>query len=194
MPGAFKLDHLLIFKPILFPKFSSFFTFYTGEANSYYPREGKAENGKMEFSQPGCESGISVPGAFKLVHLQPVKPILFSNLSTFILGANSNYTRERKAENGKMSHLLRPMRTEKPRITECLLFRVGGASKPRDERMDRVAAAGRWRGGLRRQSSCNDCLIQQIQIEKSYHYKTVLEKHLNCDPCPWYITLPWHMT
>ena len=82
-----------------------------------------AEGGEMEFSQPGCESGISVPGAFKLVHLQPVKPILFSNLSTFILGANSYYTRERKAENGKMSHLLRPMRTEKPRITEldCII-------------------------------------------------------------------------
>ena len=135
MPGAFKLDHLQQFKPILFPKFSNFFIFIlerpiliTPErgwlkmrkknspkmdgtegflclghsnwticsllsqfcfckfpifrffilgANSYYPREGKTENGKMEFSQPECESGISVPGASKLDHLQPVEPILF---------------------------------------------------------------------------------------------------------------------
>ena len=33
----------------------------------------------MEFSQPECESGISVPGALKLDHLQPVEPILFGN-------------------------------------------------------------------------------------------------------------------
>ena len=104
MPGAFKLDHLQPIKPILFPKFYNFFTFIL-EANSYYPREGKAENGKLEFSQPECERGISVPGAFKLDHLQPVKPILFpkfSNFFTFILGANSYYPREGKAENGKM--------------------------------------------------------------------------------------------
>ena len=37
MPGAFKLDHLQPVKPILFPKFSNFFTFIL-EANSYYPR------------------------------------------------------------------------------------------------------------------------------------------------------------
>ena len=56
-------------------KFPIFHSFILG-ANSYYPREGKTENGKMEFSQPECESGISVPGAFKLDHLHPVKPIL----------------------------------------------------------------------------------------------------------------------
>ena len=95
MPGAFKLDHLQPVKPILFPKFYNFFTFILG-ANSYYPREGMAENGKMEFSQPECERGISVPGAFKLDHLHPVKPILFSkfyNFFTFILEANSYYPR-----------------------------------------------------------------------------------------------------
>ena len=76
VPGAFKLDHLHPVKPILLPKFSNFFTFILG-ANSYYPREGKAENGKMDFSQPECEKGILVPWAFKLDHLQPVKPFLF---------------------------------------------------------------------------------------------------------------------
>ena len=38
MPGAFKLDHLQPVKPILFPKFSNFFTFIL-KANSYYPRK-----------------------------------------------------------------------------------------------------------------------------------------------------------
>ena len=80
VPGAFKLDHLQPLKPILFPKFSNYYLhFYTGEPkgqlkekirpvaqgielpvgffpatglNSYYPRERKADNGKMEFSQP----------------------------------------------------------------------------------------------------------------------------------------------
>ena len=46
-------------------------------------------NGKREFSQPECESGISVPGTFKLDHLQPFAPIKFwkfSNFCPFILG------------------------------------------------------------------------------------------------------------
>ena len=76
VPGAFKLDHLQPVEPILFCKFSNYLTFIL-EANSYYPREGKNKTGKMEFSQPECESGITVPGAFKLDHLQPVEPILF---------------------------------------------------------------------------------------------------------------------
>ena len=76
MPGAFKLDHLQPVKPVFFLQISNFSIFILG-ANSYYPREGKAENGKMEFSQPECERGISVPGAFKLDHLQPVEPLLF---------------------------------------------------------------------------------------------------------------------
>ena len=62
VPGAFKLDHLQPVKPILFNKFYNFFTFIQ-DANSYYPREYKIENKKMEFSQPECERGISVPGA-----------------------------------------------------------------------------------------------------------------------------------
>ena len=77
VPGAFKLDHLQPVEPNLFWKFSYYLTFIL-EANSYYPREGKTENGKMEFSQPECESGISVPGAFKLDYLQQIKPIWFS--------------------------------------------------------------------------------------------------------------------
>ena len=82
--GTFKVDHLQPVDPILFHKFSLFFTFMLG-ANSYYPRESNAENGKIE-----CDRGVSVPGAYILDHLQPVDPILFhkfSNFFTFMLGA-----------------------------------------------------------------------------------------------------------
>ena len=43
-------------------------------------------------SRNGLDRGASVPGAFKLDHLDPVKPILFSkfyNFFTFIVGAIS---------------------------------------------------------------------------------------------------------
>ena len=51
---------------------------------------------KRDTPNIGWDTGVSVPGAFKLDHLQPVKPILFSkfnNFFTFILGANSYYPR-----------------------------------------------------------------------------------------------------
>ena len=88
VPGAFKLDHLQPVEPILFCIFSNFAPSYW-RANSYYPREGKTEKRKMELSQLESESGISVPGAFKLDHLQPIKPMFFpkfSNFFTFIQG------------------------------------------------------------------------------------------------------------
>ena len=87
VPRAFKLDHLQPVKPILLTKFSNFFTFIL-EANSYYPRERKAENGKMEFSQPEYGTGVWMPEAFKLDHLQTVESILFrkfTNVSFFIV-------------------------------------------------------------------------------------------------------------
>ena len=71
-----------------FPNFTTF-SLSCWEANSYYPRVRKAENGKMDFSQPEYGRGVWVPGAFKLDHLQPFKPILFSkfyNFFTFMLG------------------------------------------------------------------------------------------------------------
>ena len=84
VPGAFKLDRLQPVEPILFCKFSNFCTFILEKANSYYPIERKAENGKMEISQPAVKTGHWVPGVFKLDHLQPVRPILFSKFSTFL--------------------------------------------------------------------------------------------------------------
>ena len=50
MPGAFKLDHLLPFKPILFGNFSNFFTFIQG-SQFLLPQSQRANNEKGEFSQ-----------------------------------------------------------------------------------------------------------------------------------------------
>ena len=82
MPGAFKVEHLQPLKPILFPKFYNFFTFILG-ANSYYPTGLIMRKGNSPNSKNGWCRGVSVPGAFKLDHLQPVKPILFSKFSNF---------------------------------------------------------------------------------------------------------------
>ena len=88
MPGEFQLDHLQSVKQILFPKFYNFFTFIL-EANSYYPRGLIMRKGNSPNSRNGLDRGVSVPGAFKLDHLQPVKPILFPkfyNFFTFMVG------------------------------------------------------------------------------------------------------------
>ena len=53
------------------------------EANSYYPREGQAENGKMEISQSECDIGFSVPGAIKLDHLQHINRTWSQKFSKF---------------------------------------------------------------------------------------------------------------
>ena len=107
VPGAFKLDHLHPVKPILFSKFYNFFTFIL-EANSYYPRGLIMRKGNSPNSRNGLDRGVWLPGAFKLDHLQPVKPILFSkfyNFFTFILGANSYYPREGQTEKSELSQL-----------------------------------------------------------------------------------------
>ena len=82
MPGAFKLAHLHPVKPILFSKFYNFFTFIL-EANSYYPRGLIMRKGNSSNSRNGLDRGVSVPGAFKLDHLHPVKQILFSKFYNF---------------------------------------------------------------------------------------------------------------
>ena len=166
MPGAFKLHHLQPFEPILFWKFSSFFTFILGShsllpqtanygswenfpfpnmdetegfqrmgqsnwtissllslfcrgkfttfplsywgAHSYYPRRPIIRKGNSPISKIGWDWGVSVPGAVKLDHLQPFKPILFWNFSnyfTFILGAHSYYPRGLILRVGRISQL-----------------------------------------------------------------------------------------
>ena len=65
------------------------FHLHTGEANSYYPRRPIIRNGNSSNFKTEWDRGFSVPGAFKLDHLQPIKPLLFQyffTFSTFILG------------------------------------------------------------------------------------------------------------
>ena len=107
VPGAFNLDHLQSAKQILFSKFYNFFTF-TPEANSYYPRGLIMRNGNSPNFRIEVDRGVSVPGAFKLDHLHPVKPILFSkffNFFTLILEANSYYPRGLIMRKGIFSQL-----------------------------------------------------------------------------------------
>ena len=87
--GAFKLDHLQPVELILFQQISAFLIFILGSPILYYPR---AEYEKKGFTQKLIRHGgrVSVLGAFKLDHLQPVKQILlhnFSNFLIFILGS-----------------------------------------------------------------------------------------------------------
>ena len=89
-------------EPILLPKFYQLFHFHAGRPILInYPREGKTENGKGEFSQTewiGC-----------LEHsmwtiCSPLSQFCCPNLSTFSLScweASSYYPREGMAENGK---------------------------------------------------------------------------------------------
>ena len=101
VPGWFNLDHLHPFKPHLFQKCFKFFTFILGGQYNY-PRglimgKGNSPNSKTEWDR-----GFSVPGAFKLDHLQAMKPLLFpdfSNFFTFILGGQ--FLLPQRANNGK---------------------------------------------------------------------------------------------
>ena len=98
MPGEFKMDHLQPVKPILFSKFYNFFTFIL-EANSYYPTGLIVRKGSSPNSRIGLDRGVSVPGAFKLDHLHPVKPILFSK---FYLYTGGQFLLPQRANNEKM--------------------------------------------------------------------------------------------
>ena len=98
VPGAFKLEHLHPVEPLLFTKFYNFFHFYTGRPIliTQWPRGIIMRKGKSPNFRIGLDRGLSVPGAFKMDHLHPVEPILFSkfyNFFTFMLEANSYYPR-----------------------------------------------------------------------------------------------------
>ena len=60
------------------PKFYHPFDLDTGEANSLLPQR-EAGNGKRDSPKNGWHPGVSVLGAFKLDHLQPVKLILLTH-------------------------------------------------------------------------------------------------------------------
>ena len=88
-------------------KFPTFSLSYWG-AHSYYPRGPIMRKGNSSNFQYGWDRGVSVPGAFKLDHWQPFKPILFWNFSTFSLsywGAHSYYPRGLIMGKGKFLQL-----------------------------------------------------------------------------------------
>ena len=93
----------------IFPTFS---LSYWG-AHSYYPRGPIMRKGNSPNSRYGWNSGVSVPGAFKLDHLQPVKPFLFpkfSNFCTFILGGQFLLPQRANNEKREFSQLQKWMR------------------------------------------------------------------------------------
>ena len=91
------------------PKFSTFSLSYWG-AHSYYPRGPIMRKGNSSNFQYGPDRGVSVPGAFKLDHLQPFKPILFRkifNFFHFILG--SQFLLPQRANNGSWENFPFPI-------------------------------------------------------------------------------------
>ena len=81
-------------------KFPTFSLSYW-EANSYYPREPIMGKGNSSNPKSGWDKGVSVPWAFKLDHLHPIKPLLFWKFSiffTFIM--RGQFLLHQRANNG----------------------------------------------------------------------------------------------
>ena len=105
----------------IFPSFSLSYL----EANSYYPRgpimgKGNSSNLKSEWDR-----GFSVPGAFKLDHLHPFKPLLFlqfSNFFTFILAGQ--FLLPQRANNGKRG-ISQPQHWMRPRVSSAWGIQTG---------------------------------------------------------------------
>ena len=75
MPGAFKLDHMQLIEPILCWKIFNFLAFILGGQFLLPQRanNGKRDSPNLKF---GYDRGVSVPGAFKINHMQLIEPIL----------------------------------------------------------------------------------------------------------------------
>ena len=92
VPGAFKLDHLQPFKPILFWKISNFFTFILG---SQFLLPQRANNGKREIlatSNLDETEGFQCLGHSNWTTCSPLSPFCSEMFPTFSLsywGANS---------------------------------------------------------------------------------------------------------
>ena len=90
---------------ISFQKFYNFLTFILGAPISYYSSERKRGKGiSLDSPKNGCKIGISIPGAFKLNHLQPFMLILFKKFYIFLIfileAPISYYSSERKRGKG----------------------------------------------------------------------------------------------
>ena len=89
MPGAFKLDHLQPFKPILYINFSNFLLLYWGRAIPYYPRKMRKWNSPNQSDAVGIRclghsnwtlcSPLSqfCSGSFPFFHFYAPEPISF---------------------------------------------------------------------------------------------------------------------
>ena len=72
------------------------------EANSYYPRGLIMGKGNSPNFKTGWDRGVWVPGAFKLDHLQPIKPLLFPNFyNFFIFILGGQFLLPQRANNGE---------------------------------------------------------------------------------------------
>ena len=94
------------------PNFQTFSLLYW-EANSYYPRGLIMGKGNSPNFRNGWCRGVCVPEAFKLDHLQPVKPILFPkfyNFFTFILGGQFLLPQRANTEKREFSQLQKWLR------------------------------------------------------------------------------------
>ena len=75
MPEAFKLDHFQPVEPLLFRKFSNYFTFILGGPILITPERGRLKMGKWNSHNLRLRGGFL--WTFKLDYLQPVEPLLF---------------------------------------------------------------------------------------------------------------------
>ena len=101
--SARNVDRLQPVEPILSRNFSNFPIFILGSPILITPDRGReAEKEKRESSRNGWDTGVSLPWASKLDHLQPLELNLLQKISTiptFILGAPfSYYPRELKMD------------------------------------------------------------------------------------------------
>ena len=100
--GTFKVDHLQPVDPILFHKFSLFFTFMLG-ANSYYPRESNAENGKIE-----CDKGFQCLGHTYWTICSLLIQFCSTNFPTFSLLCWGQFLLPQKEEGRKLENRVLP--------------------------------------------------------------------------------------
>ena len=108
MPGAFKLNHLLCFKPLLSKKIFNFFTFILG---SPFLLPQRANFGSWEnFPSPNMDDteGFECLGHSNWTICSPLSPFCSEKFPTFSLsywGANSYYPRGLILGVGRISHL-----------------------------------------------------------------------------------------
>ena len=103
VPGAFKLDNLQPFKPILLLKFSSSFTFILGSPFLLPQRANYEKREILPTSNMDETEGVQCLGISNWTICSPLGPFCprrFSNFSLLYWGANSYYPRGLIMEKG----------------------------------------------------------------------------------------------